>query len=85
MNRWAFADPRRVRRAAVTAVAWDRGAPHDYDHRWIALHGMRAFLPGDASPVSVPEREWPALAARVRAEYLVGLREVLREGFGPRT
>lgn len=85
VNRWAFADPRRVRRAAVTAVAWDRGAPHDYDHRWIALHGMRAFLPGDGSPVSVPEREWPALAARIRAEYLAGLREVLREGFGPRT
>lgn len=84
VNRWAFADPRRVRRAAVTAVAWDRGAPHDYDHRWIALHGMRAFLPADG-PVSVPEVQWPSMAVRVRAEYLAGLREALREIPGPRT
>ncbi|TCK20230.1 hypothetical protein [Pseudonocardia endophytica] len=84
VNRWAFADEGRVRRAAVTAVAWDRSAPHDYDHRWIALHGMRAFLPDDGGPASVPQQEWPALAAQVRAEYLTGLREVLREVFGPR-
>ncbi len=84
VNRWAFADPRRVRRAAVRAVAWDRGAPHDYDHRWIALHGMRAFLPADG-PVSVPEVQWPTLAVRVRAEYMAGLREALREIPGPRT
>ncbi|MEQ3550452.1 hypothetical protein WIS52_08215 [Pseudonocardia nematodicida] len=81
VNRWAFADPRRVRRAAVRAVAWDRAAPHDYDHRWIALHGMGAFTgPGDG--VSTPPEEWPATAARVRAEYLTGLRAVLREQFG---
>lgn len=83
VNRWAFADFRRVRRAAITAVAWDRTAPHAYDHRWIALHGMRAFLPEDG-PVSVPEREWPALAVQVRAQYLAGLREALRELGGER-
>ncbi|MBN9737332.1 hypothetical protein PP1_020175 [Pseudonocardia sp. P1] len=83
VNRWAFADPARVRRAAVRAVAWDRGAPHDYDHRWIALHGMGAFT-GPGTGVDTPAGEWPATAARVRAEYLSGLREVLREQFGER-
>lgn len=81
VNRWAFADPARVRRAAVRGVAWDRTAPHDYDHRWIALHGMGAFT-GPGTGVSTPEHQWPATAARVRAEYLAGLRVVLREQFG---
>lgn len=81
VNRWAFADPARVRRAAVRAVAWDRAAPHDYDHRWIALHGMGAFT-GDGNGVSTPSAEWAGVAARVRADYLSGLREVLREQFG---
>ncbi|WP_224389243.1 hypothetical protein [Pseudonocardia sp. ICBG1293] len=83
VNRWAFADPARVRRAAVRAVAWDRSAPHDYDHRWIALHGMGAFT-GAGTGVSTPQAEWAGVAARVRAEYLSGLREVLREQFGRR-
>ncbi|SFM57057.1 hypothetical protein SAMN05216207_1001124 [Pseudonocardia ammonioxydans] len=81
VNRWAFADPARVRRAGIRGVAWDRTAPHDYDHRWIALHGMGAFT-GPGTGVSTPEHEWPGTAARVRAEYLAGLREVLREHFG---
>ncbi|WP_085910674.1 MULTISPECIES: hypothetical protein [Pseudonocardia] len=81
VNRWAFADPARVRRAAVRGVAWDRSAPHDYDHRWIALHGMGAFT-GPSAEVSIPCEEWEPAAARVRAEYLTGLREVLAEHFG---
>ncbi|MET0188150.1 MAG: hypothetical protein ABW212_04070 [Pseudonocardia sediminis] len=78
INRWAFTGRDRVRRAAITGVAWDRRAPHDYDHRWIALHGMGAFGP-QRGPVSVPAAQWPALAARTRAEYLTGLREAVRE------
>ncbi|GAA1398189.1 hypothetical protein GCM10009613_52080 [Pseudonocardia kongjuensis] len=81
VNRWAFADPARVRRAAVRGVAWDRTAPHDYDHRWIALHGMGAFT-GPGTGVSIPREEWAPAAARVRAEYLAGLRAVLAEQFG---
>lgn len=81
VNRWAFADPARVRRAAISAAAWDRAHPHDYDHRWIALHGMGAFT-GDGDGVSTPADGWPAAAATVRAEYLAGLRGVLREHFG---
>lgn len=83
VNRWAFAEPARVRRAAIRAVAWDRGAPHDYDQRWLALHGMGA-LTGDGTGVATPSAEWAGVAARVRAEYLRGLREVLREQFGQR-
>ncbi|MCW0215702.1 MAG: hypothetical protein OJJ54_20285 [Pseudonocardia sp.] len=73
----AFADPVALRRTVLRAVAWDRTAPHLYDHRWIALHGMGAFTgaPGD---VALPPHEWDAAAARTRVTYLAELRAVLR-------
>ncbi|MFR9806171.1 hypothetical protein ACL02T_28365 [Pseudonocardia sp. RS010] len=77
VHRVACTDPERLRRTVIRAVAWDRRTPHDYDHRWIALHGMRAHLGADG-PLSVPAKDWDALAARTRAEYLTALRTALR-------
>ena len=38
-----------LRAIVERAAAWDRAAPHDYDHRWVNLRGMGAFgvRPGD--------------------------------------
>lgn len=73
VNRWAFAEPGLLPGLVDRVVAWDAATPRDYDHRWIALHGMGAFL-GRGEPVSVPEETWPALAAQVREEYAAGCR-----------
>ena len=75
INRHAFADPARLRATVERVVAWDRATPHDYEHRWINLHGMGAFT--GASPLSRPAAEWPAIAERTREEYLRGLGEAL--------
>jgi hypothetical protein len=83
IDRFAFTDPDRLRRTVIRAVAWDRRTPRHYDHRWIALHGMSAYL-GSDGPLSVPAEEWEALAARTRAEYLEGLRTALRNIPHPR-
>lgn len=83
INRFAFIDTDRLRRTVIRAVLWDRATPHDYDHRWIALHGMGAFI-GTDGPLSAPVAEWDALARRTRAEYLAGLREALRSIPRPR-
>lgn len=56
-------------------VTGDRATPHDYDHRWVALHGMGASA--GAAPLARPAAEWPAIAERTRAEYLRGLDQVL--------
>ena len=65
---------RRDRLPAIArkAVEWDAGNPRDYDHRWIALHGKVARTsPGtDASEVTVPESEWPALLKRAHETHL---------------
>lgn len=76
INRWAFADPARMRAIVERAVEWDRATPHDYDHRWVNLHGMGAFLV-DGSPLSRPSSEWDAIAERTRADYLTGLATAL--------
>lgn len=82
VNRWVFAEPSRLRPLAERAVEWDRATPHDYDHRWVNLHGTGAFGAGDGR-LSVPADEWDAIAERVRVEYLEGVDEVLRELPGP--
>lgn len=81
INHWAFADPARLRALVERAVEWDRATPHDYDHRWINLHGMGAFL-ADGSPLSRPPSEWDAIAERTRADYLAGLAAALDRASG---
>lgn len=77
INRYAFADPDRLRATVERAVAWDRATPHDYDHRWIDLHGVAAFT--GAGLLSRPVAEWPAIAEWTREEYLRGLDDALGE------
>jgi hypothetical protein len=78
INRHAFADPAGLRSTVERVVRWDRATPHDYDHRWINLHGMGVFT--GAAPLSRPKAEWAAIAERTRQEYLRGLDEVLDGG-----
>ncbi len=47
----------------------DAATPHDYDHRWIALHGMGAFGRGGPAEICVPEVEWPRLLQETREEF----------------
>ncbi|MFP5069407.1 hypothetical protein ACLFMI_07055 [Pseudonocardia nantongensis] len=47
------------------------------------LHGTGAVTgAGGTGALSIPADAGPATAARARAEYLAGLREVLREHLG---
>ena len=70
-----------VLRAAVRrAVDWDRATPHGYDHRWVNLHGVRAFAgPGPGIALSRPRVQWSRIAERVRADYLAGMHAVLQD------
>jgi hypothetical protein len=80
INRYAFveADLAVLRSAVQRAVRWDRRTPHAYDHRWVNLHGVRAFAePGQHVALSRPPQEWDRIASRVREDYLDGMRAVL--------
>ena len=64
VNRWAFADPARVRRAGVRAVAWDPVATR------LALGcaspSLYLWSPGGASCVQIPEAAGSAAVVAVR-------------------
>ena len=82
INSYAFVDAElSVLRAAVRrAVDWDRTTPYEYDHRWVNLHGVRAFDgPGPDTELSRPRAQWQGIAERVRADYLAGMHAVLRD------
>jgi hypothetical protein len=83
-----FKDLDCFRSLVVKAIEWDRTTPHDYDHRWINLHGMGAMMSGlddgadkDRRPVetSLPEEQWPAIAEQTQKEYLRELDEVIAD------
>ncbi|MFC4942584.1 hypothetical protein [Pseudonocardia sp. GCM10023141] len=79
INPYAFAEQGLLRDTVERVIDWDRATPHDYDQRWINLHGMGAFL-GGAGPSSLPAAEWDEIAERTRQVYLQGLDEALDEG-----
>jgi hypothetical protein len=65
-------------------VEWDRRTPHNYDHRWINLHGMAAMSAsmgkapeGKPGPLSVPKDQWNAIAEANRADYLANFRKAV--------
>ena len=80
INRYAFveADLGVLRAAVQRVVRWDRRTARAYDHRWVNLHGARAFAePGQDVVLSRPRAAWAEIADRVRADYLDGMRTVL--------
>jgi hypothetical protein len=82
INGYAFVDAELdvLRTAVRRAVEWDRATAHDYDHRWVNLHGVRAFAgPGPGVALSRPRAQWPGIAERVRADYLAGMHSVLQD------
>lgn len=68
INQYAFLDLAKLRTTVEEVVTWDRENKRDYDPRWIALHGMQAFL-GDSIPFEAPEM-WPEIDEQTRSEYL---------------
>lgn len=65
-----FEDLDKAKSIVKKAVDWDRKTPYNYDPRWIALHGIRYFLPvpadGHQDPLTIPEDQWEALAEELR-------------------
>ncbi|MGH9161145.1 MAG: hypothetical protein ACRD2X_14315 [Vicinamibacteraceae bacterium] len=90
INKYAFQDLDKLESVVQKAVEWDRETPHEYDQRWINLHGMGAVRAGmqrnrgkerraAPRPLSVDEGRWARLAEQRRVEYLKGFHEALAE------
>jgi hypothetical protein len=62
---------------AELAIKWDQQNPRNYDHRWINMYGKgaRDSAGTDASEITVPESEWPAILKHVHEAHLKSVRE----------
>lgn len=83
INQYAFQDLNKLQETVERSVKWDSETPHNYDHRWINLHGMDAMIASmegsekKQTTLSKPASEWGAIAKQTRADYLQGFQEAL--------
>jgi len=90
INRYTLRDLPKLEQLVNQVIEWDRKTPHNYDHRWINLHGMGAMMAGlnvdgaAAKPgvLSLPKEQWDEIAEKTRADYLAGFR-ALRDALAP--
>lgn len=81
VNKHAMQDLAKLEKLVERVVDWDRRTPHQYDHRWINLHGMGAMLSAQEgakpAPLSLPKSDWAAIADKTRQDYLSGFRKAM--------
>jgi hypothetical protein len=83
INQYMFKDTAKLEALIPKVVEWDRKTAHEYDHRWINLHGMTAMIESLDSPdgkpkaLSLPRAQWDAIAEKTRADYLKGLSDAV--------
>lgn len=63
---------------AKKIVKLDAETPCNYDHRWINLHGMGAFL-GGSQELSLPKSQWPGLHKKIMDRFLENAEEYAEE------
>lgn len=86
INRYMFmqSDLSKIENLIPKVVEWDKVTAHNYDQRWINLHGMDAMitsLDGQTKEptFSLPEKDWESIAEKTRADYLSGFADALKD------
>ncbi|HEU6437951.1 MAG TPA: hypothetical protein VE028_10900 [Nitratidesulfovibrio sp.] len=84
INQYAFQDIPKLKTLIPMVVEWEEKTPHDYDHRWINLHGMGAMMRSFSDdkaphPLSLPEADWPHIGQETREAYLRGFNEAMEQ------
>lgn len=85
INQYTFKDIPKLEALILRVVEWDRKTPHNYDHRWINLHGMSAMMSGlgapssDATVLSLQEDQWNDIAEKTRTDYLDGFQQAMAQ------
>ena len=83
INKYTFRDLDKLEALVLKVLEWDRTTHHNYDHRWINLHGMDAMRSSllieqeNPQPLSLPEDRWEAIAETTRTKYLEDFKKVV--------
>jgi hypothetical protein len=87
INQYMFQRPGKLAKLIDRVVDWDKKTPHNYDPRWINLHGMNAMtaamsgkVPTNAAAsMSIPSSQWAEIEEQTRADYLSGFKEAMAQ------
>lgn len=76
-----FNDGDKLKDIIGKVIKWDETTPHNYEYRWINLHGMGAIQSSlgssNIAPMTVPRDTWDALAQQNRDNYPKGLDDAI--------
>jgi hypothetical protein len=86
INKYTFHHLDLLKAVVPKVLEWDEKTPHNYDQRWINLHGMNAMLTSMDSQsasakqkLSLPEKDWDKIAQQTRADYRKGFDEAIAQ------
>jgi hypothetical protein len=77
INQYAFTNISKLTETIEKVVNWDKKAPRNYDPRWIALHGLDAFL--SEVVAFEPKEKWAEIDISTREEYLQNFRDAMKQ------
>jgi hypothetical protein len=75
INQHSLQDLPKLTKTVAQVLADDAKLPRNYDPRWIALHGMDAFL--ESKVRFQPRSAWAATNAQTRKDYQQGFEEAM--------
>ncbi len=85
INQYAFTNLPKLQTIVAQVIEFDRKTPHNYDNRWINLHGLNATMAGMGdekaakAPLSLPKEQWAQIAEKTRVDYVAGFEIALKE------
>ena len=82
INEYTFHNLPMLKELIPKVVEWDKKTAHNYDHRWINLHGMNAVVSGmglasTPTALSLPKERWEQIAEQTRSDYLSGFHKAM--------
>lgn len=80
INQYMFAHIDQLQTLIPKVMKWDDATGHNYDCRWINLHGMGAMIGEDEEGrLTLPESQWGTILSDTRSDYLKGFNEAIAE------
>ncbi len=78
INQFAFSDIAFLETTVEKVVAFVRENEENYDHRWLNLHGMGAFINDGDAELSKPKEMWPEIKAKTINDYHEGFKKYMQ-------
>jgi hypothetical protein len=78
INKFAFSDIPLLESTVEKVVNFVRENEENYDHRWLNLHGMGAFINDKDAELSKPKELWAEIKNQTINDYHNGFKEYLK-------